>query len=252
MNSFEVNKIVGAVLGTLLFVMGVGFLAEAIYAPKEGIGPGYTLPSPEGGVEAAAARPEVAATPLPVLLASASAEDGAKVAKKCVSCHTFGKGEGNKTGPHLFDIVGRPIASISDFSYSNALHTLADEHGNWTYEALNDFIINPKAYAPGTKMGFSGLPSEKDRANLLAYLQTLSDSPVPFPAAEAAPAADAPATDAPATDAPAADAPATEAPAAPAADAPAADAPAADAPPADDAPAADEPATDAPAAPAGN
>ena len=189
MDSFEVNKIVGAVLGTLLFVMGIGFLAEAIYAPKHGVGPGYALPEPEGG--AIAVREEKVATPLPVLLASASAEDGAKVAKKCISCHNFGEGEGNKTGPHLFDVVGRPIAEISDFSYSDALHTVAAEHGTWTYEALNAFVTKPKDYAPGTKMGFSGLSSEKDRANLLAYLQTLSNSPVPFPEVEEAPAADA-------------------------------------------------------------
>lgn len=198
MNSFEVNKIVGAILGTLLFVMGIGFLAEAIYAPREGLGPGYALPSPEGGEQTTAAKTKAVATPLPVLLANASAEDGAKVAKKCVACHTFGKGEGNKTGPHLYDVVGRPIASISDFSYSDALHGLADEHGDWTYEGINTFITSPKAYAPGTKMGFGGLASEKDRANLLAYLQSLSDAPVPFPPVEAAPAADAavPATDA--------------------------------------------------------
>ncbi len=211
MDSFEVNKIVGAILGTLLFVMGIGFLAEAIYAPKS-TGPGYALPSPTGS-EVAAARPEVVATPLPVLLASASVEEGAKVAKKCVSCHNFGEGEGNKTGPHIYDVVGRPIASISDFSYSDAMHTAADEHGNWTYEALNEFVTNPKKYAPGTKMGFGGLSKEEDRANLLAYLQSLSQDPVPFPAVEEAPAADetAPAADeaAPAEDGAAADAEAT-------------------------------------------
>jgi cytochrome c len=205
MNSFEVNKIVGAVLGTLLFVMGIGFLAEAIYAPKQGQGPGYALPSPEGGDVAASARPAVVATPLPVLLASASAENGAKIAKKCVSCHNFGKGEGNKTGPHLYGVVGRDIASISDFSYSDALHKLADEHGTWTYEGLNAFVTKPKDYAPGTKMGFGGLASEKDRADLLAYLQSLSDNPVPFPPVETAPAADAATPTADAAAAPAAD-----------------------------------------------
>jgi len=190
MNSFEVNKIVGAVLGTLLFVMGIGFLAEAIYAPRHGEGAGYTLPMPDGA-EVADAGPAKAATPLPVLLANASVDEGARVAKKCTSCHNFGEGDGNKTGPHLYDVVGRPIASISDFSYSDALHNLATEHGNWTYENLNACLTKPKDYAPGTKMGFSGLSKDEDRANLLAYLQSLSHNPVPFPAAEAAaPAAD--------------------------------------------------------------
>lgn len=194
MDSFEVNKIVGAILGTLLFVMGIGFLAEAIYAPRNA-GPGYALPSPEG-TEVASARTEVAATPLPVLLASASAEDGATVAKKCVSCHNFGEGEGNKTGPHLFDVVGRPIAEIADFAYSDALHTAAEEHGAWNYENLNAFVTNPKKFAPGTKMGFGGLPKETDRADLLAYLQSLSQDPVPFPPVEEAPASEEAAPDA--------------------------------------------------------
>ncbi len=193
MNSFEVSKIVGAILGTLLFVMGIGFLAEAIYAPKH-TGPGYTLPSPDAP-QTAAAKPEVVATPLPVLLASASAEEGAKVIKKCISCHNFGKGEGNKIGPLLYGVVGRPVASISDFSYSDALHKVADEHGTWTYEGINTFITNPKKYAPGTRMGFGGLASEKDRANVLAYLQTLSDNPVPFPAVGEIPVKDATAVD---------------------------------------------------------
>ena len=99
MDSFEVNKIVGAVLGTLLFVMGIGFIAEAIYAPREGAGPGYALPEPDGAVITAVA--DVDETPLPVLLANASVDDGARVARKCASCHNFGEGEGNKTGPHL-------------------------------------------------------------------------------------------------------------------------------------------------------
>ncbi|MBU1174638.1 MAG: cytochrome c family protein [Alphaproteobacteria bacterium] len=188
MDSFEVNKIVGAVLGTLLFVMGIGFLAEAIYAPKQGPGPGYALPEPEGG--AIAERPDAVATPLPVLLANASADEGARVAKKCVSCHNFGEGEGNKTGPHIYDVIGRDIAAVGDFSYSDALHALAAEHGTWTYDALNAFVTNPKSYAPGTKMGFAGLRSETDRADLLAYLQTMSGDPVPFPAVEDMPAAD--------------------------------------------------------------
>lgn len=208
MDSFQVNKIIGAILGTLLFVMAIGFLAEAVYAPRH-TGPGFALPSPEGGTEVTEAKPAAAATPLPVLLTSASAEDGAKVAKKCVSCHNFGEGEGNKTGPHLYGVIGRTIASVPDFAYSDAMNKVAADHGTWTYEGINAFVTNPKAYAPGTKMGFAGLASEKDRANLLAYLQSLSHDPVPFPTADAAPAA-APAADAAA---PAADAAAPAAPA---------------------------------------
>lgn len=214
MDSFEVNKIVGAVLGTLLFVMGIGFIAEAIYAPKEGQGPGYALPEPDGETVATAAPVE---TPLPVLLANASADDGARVAKKCASCHNFGEGEGNKTGPHLFGIVGHEIAAVPDFSYSDALQELAATQGVWTYEALNAFVANPKSYAPGTKMGFTGLRSETERADLLAYLQTLSNDPVPFPEVEEAPAEDAAAEEGDMTgDMPAEDSPAATTDAAPA------------------------------------
>lgn len=189
MDSFELNKIIGAVLGTLLFVMGVGFLAEAIYHPIEDRGPGYALPEPEvaeGGAAVAEAEPEV---PLGVLLASASAERGASAVRKCQSCHTFGEGEANKQGPNLYGVVGNAQAHLEGFAYSDILMQHHNEGLTWTYENLNAFLTNPKGYAPGTKMGFAGVRSPEERADILAYLQTLSASPVPFPAAEEAPAA---------------------------------------------------------------
>lgn len=227
MDSFELNKIFGAILGTLLFVMGVGFLAEAIYHPIEGRGPGYALPEAvvAGATEEAAA-PVEAGPPLGVLLASADAAAGQAAVKKCASCHNFGAGEANKTGPLLYGVVGRPEGSHEGFAYSDALMAHNANGDVWSYENLDHFIAAPKVYAPGTKMAFAGVKDPVERANILAYLQTLSDSPVPFPAPEAAPAADAAAAPADATVAPAdATAPATEA--APAADAaPAAEAPA--------------------------
>ncbi|WP_084587615.1 c-type cytochrome [Devosia riboflavina] len=187
MDSFELNKIMGAVLGTLMFVMGVGFLAEAIYHPIEDRGPGYALPELEvaeaGGAEEAA--PEV---PLGVLLASASAERGAAAVRKCQSCHNFGEGEPNKQGPNLYHIVGSSEAHLDNFAYSDALLAHKAAGDTWTYENLNTFLTNPKAYAPGTKMTFAGVRSPEERADILAYLQSLSPDPVPFPAAEAAPA----------------------------------------------------------------
>ena len=187
MDSFELNKIMGAVLGTLMFVMGVGFLAEAIYHPIEDRGPGYALPEPEvaaaGG--AAEAAPEV---PLGVLLASASADRGAAAVRKCQSCHNFGEGEPNKQGPNLYHIVGASKAHMDGFAYSDILQQQKSEGQVWSYENLNAFLTNPKAYAPGTKMTFAGVRSPEERADILAYLQTLSPDPVPFPAAEEAPA----------------------------------------------------------------
>ncbi|WEK03557.1 MAG: c-type cytochrome [Candidatus Devosia phytovorans] len=191
MDSFELNKIMGAVLGTLLFVMGAGFVAEAIYHPIEDRGPGYNLPEPEvaeGGAVAEAA-PEV---PLGVLLASASAERGQASARKCQSCHNFGEGEPNKQGPHLYGVVGRAEGSISDFAYSEGMlaHNAAGDV--WTYENLNHFLTKPSDYTPGTKMNFAGIRTAEERADILAYLQTLSGSPVPFPAAEEAAPAEEP------------------------------------------------------------
>ncbi|ODT80766.1 MAG: hypothetical protein ABS76_14965 [Pelagibacterium sp. SCN 64-44] len=189
MDSFELNKILGAVLGTLLFVMGVGFLAEAIYHPIEGRGPGYALPEPE----AVAAGPveEVPAVPLAVLLASASPDRGASAVRKCQSCHNFGEGEPNKQGPNLYNIVGASKAHMPDFAYSDILLQQKAEGQVWSYDNLDAFLTNPKAYAPGTKMAFAGVRSPEERADILSYLQTLSSSPVPFPEPEAAAPAEA-------------------------------------------------------------
>jgi cytochrome c len=198
MDSFELNKILGAVLGTLLFVMGVGFIAEAIYHPIENRGPGYNLPEPEPteGGAAAEAEPEV---PLGILLASASAERGASAVRPCQSCHTFEEGGPARQGPNLYNIVGAPKAHMEGFGYSDILLQQQAEGQTWTYENLNAFLTNPREYAPGTRMSYSGMRSPEQRADVLAYLQTLSASPVAFPAPEEAPAAEAPAEgDAPA------------------------------------------------------
>lgn len=211
MDSFELNKIIGAVLGTLLFVMGVGFLAEAIYHPIEDRGVGYALPEPEvaeGGAPVEAAP----AVPLGVLLASASVDRGASAVRKCQSCHTFGEGEPAKQGPNLYGIVMNTKAHMEGFAYSEILLQQKAEGQVWSYENLDAFLTNPKAYAPGTKMNFAGVRTPEERADILAYLQTLSASPVPFPAAEEA----APAAEPAATTEPAAPAETTTEPAAPA------------------------------------
>lgn len=229
MNSFEVNKIMGAVLGTCLFIMGGSLVAEAIYAPAEDKGPGYALPEAVAVADAgAAAGAATDAAPkvsqVAALLATANPEKGAATAKKCMACHNFGEGEPNKAGPHLFDIVGRAEGAVPDFAYSDAMKTHYANADVWTYDNLDHFLEKPSDYAPGTKMAFGGIKSPADRADLLAYLQTLSHEPVPFPAADAAAAPAAEAAAAPAAEA----APGAATPAAaPAAAAPAAEAPAA-------------------------
>lgn len=129
---------------------------------------------PASSAEATAPSDEAVA-----LLASADDAAGQKVAKKCAACHTFDQGGPNKVGPNLWNVVDRPIASIEDFSYSDALEGLSDE--SWTYEHLSAFLTKPKDFAPGTKMSFAGVKKAEDRANLIGYLRSLSDSPAPLP-----------------------------------------------------------------------
>jgi cytochrome c len=178
MSTLEINKIIAAFLTTGVVASFSAFLAGAIMHPHELEEPVYVV----AGAAKEAAPAEAAAAPavnLAALMASASEADGEKVAKKCAACHTLEKGGANKIGPHLWDVVNRPIASIGDFSYSDALKGKAGE--TWSYDNLNAFLTKPKDFAPGTKMTFAGINKPEDRANLLLYLRSLSDSPKPLP-----------------------------------------------------------------------
>ncbi|RVU18684.1 c-type cytochrome [Methylobacterium oryzihabitans] len=177
MDSFELNKVAGAVLGALLLAMGTGFLAELIYKPKPAGDRGYALPVAEetaGGAAAEAPKEE----PLPVRLASADAAKGQGAAKKCMACHSFEKGGPNKVGPDLWGVVGRHKGGHEGFGYSAAMKA---KGGDWTYDDLDHFLKSPKGFVQGTIMAFAGVSSPQERADILAYLKTLSDSPVEFP-----------------------------------------------------------------------
>jgi cytochrome c len=179
MDSFELNKILGAILGTCLVLLVMSFTAGAIFAPEIPEKPGFEIAVKEvhgGGKEAAAAPSE----PIEKLLQTASVEKGAAAAKKCAACHTFEKGGPNRVGPNLFGIVERARASEAGFNYSAAMKTKA---GKWTYDDLNKFISNPKGFVPGTAMGFAGIQKDSERADVIDYLRTLADSPVPLPTA---------------------------------------------------------------------
>lgn len=182
MDSLEFNKIAGAVLGTALLVFGLNELSKIIYHAPAPTKPGYAIEVAEAASTdaTAAAAPAAAAESLGKMLASADATKGQATFKTCQACHDGTKGGPNKVGPNLWGVVGRMHGSHEGFSYSEAMAALKDKP--WTYEALNTFLTSPKTAIPGTKMGFSGLKKDEDRANLLAYLQTLSDTPVPFPA----------------------------------------------------------------------
>ena len=212
MNSFELNKVLGAVLGTCLIMLALNIAAGALFAPEKPAKPGYVIAvKQEGAEKPAAPAPE---QPIEALLASASVERGQQIAKQCQACHTFEKGGPNRVGPNLWGIVDRPRASHPGFNYSASMKA---KGGNWTFDELNKFLSHPQGYIPGTAMTFAGLSRETQRADVIDYLHTLADNPVPLPkAAEAAPAAPAPASQPSQAATPSTPAPAAPAPAAPA------------------------------------
>jgi len=178
MDSLEINKIVGAILTAGVIAMLTGFVANIVShrAPLEEMA--YTVaPSEPSASTAAEAEPML--EPIAPLLAAASVDSGQGVAKKCATCHTFEEGGANKIGPNLYDVVNRPIGSHEGFSYSGAMQEKSSE--SWTYEHLNAFLAQPKDFVPGTKMSFAGLRKVEDRADLIAYLRTLSGSPAALP-----------------------------------------------------------------------
>ncbi len=178
MDSFELNKILGAVLGTCLVLLSLNIAAGALFAVHEPAKPGYEIAvkeeAPGGGGGAAAPAEE----PLPQRLAEADIKRGESAIKVCQACHTFGKGEPNRVGPNLYGVVGRPKHSEPGFNYSAAMKS---QTGNWTPEDLDKFLSNPRGAVPGTNMTFAGLPRGKQRADVIAYLNSNSDHPVELP-----------------------------------------------------------------------
>jgi cytochrome c len=173
-DAYRINKILGLVLGTALFLQAVHII-DGNFTTR------VAKPGSEVAVKEQPKAGAVAAVPIDTLLASASAERGAQVAKQCQACHNFEEGQGPKIGPDLYNVVGRKIASVSGFSYSSALKS---KNGNWDFNALNAWLTKPGAYVPGTAMTFAGLSNDKQRADVIAYLDTLSKNPVPLPKAQ--------------------------------------------------------------------
>src|SRR5499427_667468 len=181
MDSFELNKIIGAILGTCILVLVTSFAAQAVFTPKPLEKPGFEIAVKEeshGGGAAAAAAPS---EPIEKLLQTASVEKGAAAAKVCAACHTFEKNGPNRVGPNLYGIVGdHKGEGRGGFNFSGAMKA---KGGTWTIDDLNQFIANPKGFVPGTAMGFAGVSKDSERADVIAYLNSLSENPTPLPTA---------------------------------------------------------------------
>jgi len=191
MNSFELNKILGAILGTCLITLALSIGAGAIFAPEKPAKPGYAIAAKEAGSGEKAA-PKAPEQPIEALLATASAEKGKQTARQCQACHTFEKGGPNRVGPNLWGIVGDNRGEgRGGFNFSAAMKA---KGGKWTFDELNKFLTDPRSYIPGTAMTFAGLSRESQRADVIAFLDTQTDHPVPLPKAAAnTPAAPVPA-----------------------------------------------------------
>ena len=167
MDSFEINKIVAAILMVALLVIGIGKLSDVIFHVDKPETPGYA-------VDVA----QTVSTTESALMAMGDATSGKKVFKKCAACHSIVKGGKNKIGPALYNVVGRQVGGVSDYKYSKALSAYGKE---WTFEELNGFLLKPTKWIKGTKMAYAGLKKESDRASLIKYLNQNSDNPVPLP-----------------------------------------------------------------------
>jgi cytochrome c len=170
MNGFEFNKLLAAILVATLVAMLAGFAAHKLVTPAKLDKNAYMV---EGvGETPAATTSDVPAGPAPIgpLLAKADVDIGQKTARVCGTCHTFNKGEAAKVGPNLFGIIGSKHAHMAGFDYSDAMKAMP---GNWTDDELNEFLYSPRAHVPGTKMTFAGIKKDQDRANVIAWLNTL-------------------------------------------------------------------------------
>lgn len=175
MNSFEFNKITAALLVSLLIAMVGSLVSESVIHPAKLPANVIGITVDKGGSSAADEKKEL--QPIMPLLATADIEKGKEVAKKCAQCHTFEKGGATKTGPNLWGIVGGKIAHAADYAYSAVFKEKAG--GTWDFETLRKYLYKPREFMPGTKMSFAGIIDDKELANLLVFLNSMSDSPQP-------------------------------------------------------------------------
>ena len=179
MDSFEINKVIAAILLIALIVIGIGKISDLAFHVNKLENSAYKVEIPEtGSITESKIDEVVEKVDIVALLALGDISHGEKVFKKCAACHLVNKGGENKIGPALYGVIGRKVASKEDYKYSKAM---AKYDKDWTFEEMNGYLKKPQSYIKGTKMAFAGLRKEKDRASVILYLNQNSDSPVPLP-----------------------------------------------------------------------
>ena len=179
MDSFEINKIVAAILLVALLIIGLGKLSDVVFYVEKPKTPGYAVEVEQTISGSTTASEEVEKeVDIVALMAMGDIASGEKIFKKCAACHSIVKDGKNKIGPALYNVVGRKVGAVSDYKYSKALISYEK---NWTFEELNGYLLKPAKWIKGTKMAFAGLRKEKDRASVIKYLNQSSDNPLPLP-----------------------------------------------------------------------
>ena len=179
MDSFELNKIIAAVLMVALLVIGIGKISGIIFYVEKPKTPGYGVEVEQVSTNITTSENNIEEKiDIASLMAMGDVASGEKIFKKCAACHSIVQGGNNKIGPALYNVVGRKVGVINDYKYSKALATYGKE---WTFEELNGFLLKPAKYIKGTKMAYAGLRKEKDRASIIKYLNQNSDNPLPLP-----------------------------------------------------------------------
>jgi cytochrome c len=179
MDSFELNKIIAAVLMVVLLVIGLGKIADGIFHVQKPKNPGYLVETESQLTSGTSQAIEtVEKIDIAAVMALGDIVSGEKIFKKCAACHSINKGGKNKIGPALYNVVGRAVGGVDDYKYSKALASYGKE---WTFEELNGFLTKPSSYLKGTKMSYAGLRKEKDRASIIKYLNQNSDNPKLLP-----------------------------------------------------------------------
>ena len=182
MSLFEINKFLAVVIVALVIIFAIDKIGDYLINPTIPEEQAYKIDIPETSDLSSQSEDlqenKISIEPISLLLASASMEKGKKLSSKCSSCHNFNKGEPHKIGPNLFEIVGKPIGKTNDYAYSKAMSSFGNK---WTYENLASFLYKPKNYIKGTKMNFAGFKSVEDRADIVLWLRSNSENPLPLP-----------------------------------------------------------------------